>query len=77
MENIIENQDINTLEYADEVVRVLQALPEAFPMALDYLLNLKRDKEKLTEEVIAERADLDVRTIQRLRTDDGQNPTKL
>lgn len=69
-----EKKDINTLKYADEVIRVLQGLPEAFPMALDYLLNLKK-KEKLTEEGIAERADIDVRTIQRLRTDEGQNPS--
>ena len=73
MEN--ENKIINTLEYADEVIRILQGLPEVFPMALDYLLNLKKKREDLTEEEIAERADVDVRTIQRLRTDEGQNPS--
>ena len=67
---------VHGMDQTPQILRILLYSNSGNRMALDYLLNLKKDKEKLTEEAIAERADLDVRTIQRLRTDDGQNPSK-
>lgn len=56
--------------YKADVLGVLKSLPESFPMALSAVM----EWSDMTEEYIAEHADMSVRQLQRLKAEDEQNP---
>jgi len=57
--------------YKKDILGLIKNLPESFSGTVDRVI----DWSDMTEEDIAEYCETDVRTIQRLRNDDDQNPT--
>jgi DNA-binding Xre family transcriptional regulator len=66
-----EEMEAHFIKEWERGVKLCCGLPNLFPDALAYLM----DKTCITNEDLADKAWLDVRTIQRLRTDVEQNPT--
>lgn len=57
--------------FRTDVLNVIKSLPNDFPGALNKVI----EWSEMTEEQIAEAADLSTRSVQRLRNDDTQNPS--
>lgn len=66
-----ENQQESIRAYKNDVLTLRKSLMESFTEAFDAVVRWS----DMTEEKLAERAEIDVRTLQRLRTDPDQNPT--
>lgn len=66
-----EKQRAELAAFQEDVLGLIKSLPGSFAGAMDKVM----DWSDMTEEEIAEGCELDVRTIQRIRNDDNQNPS--